>query len=260
MAEFIKKLFANKESREAEIRPDDLNTQTLPQHIAIIMDGNGRWAKKRGLPRLAGHRQGLETLKNIVQACQELGVPYLTVYAFSTENWKRPQDEVEGLMRLLVEYIQNELDNLNKKGVRVRAIGELERLPQEARRQVERAIDQTKENQGLNLQIALNYGGRREIVEALRAISREVAAGKVKPEQIDEELVSRFLYTAGIPDPDLLIRPSGELRWSNFLIWQAAYSEFWITNVLWPDFKPADLYRAVFDYQHRQRRYGGLTN
>lgn len=235
-----------------------LTEQPLPRHIAIIMDGNGRWAKKRGLPRVAGHRAGTETLKEIVEESINLGIPYLTVYAFSTENWKRPREEVNALMGLLVEYIDKELDLLHENGVKIRMLGRSDQLPPEALQSIKKAIAATAENNRLNLQIALNYGGRREIIEAVNAIFEEYRAGKIKTKELTEEMFSNYLYTAGLPDPDLVIRPSGELRLSNFLLWQSAYSEFWVTNVLWPDFNVTEYHRAIRDYQQRHRRYGGL--
>jgi undecaprenyl diphosphate synthase len=239
----------------------DINTiqkKALPQHIAIIMDGNGRWAKKRGLPRTIGHRAGVESLKKIVEACGEIGIKYLTVYAFSTENWKRPKEEVDTLMNLLVEYIEKELDTLDKNGVCIKPIGNLLELPENAKYQIYKAIEKTKNNHKLYLQIALNYGGRRELVHAIQGIVRDVSDGKLNRELIDEQVVSQYLYTAGIPDPDLIIRPSGEMRVSNFLLWQLAYAELWVTNVLWPDFRSEHLLQAIFEYQQRQRRFGAL--
>ncbi len=230
----------------------------IPCHIAIIMDGNGRWARRRGLPRTAGHRAGLEALRRVVRACAELGVQYLTLYAFSTENWQRPRAEVGALMDLLVEAVDKYLDELAANGVRVRAIGDLEGLPPEARASVTRAVERTAGNAGLNLVLAINYGGRREIVRAVRAVARDVREGRVTPEEIDEERFARYLDTAGIPDPDLLIRPSGEMRLSNFLLWQSAYTEIWVTPVLWPDFGRRELLEAIGDYQRRERRFGGL--
>lgn len=222
------------------------------------MDGNGRWAKKRGLPRTIGHRAGVESLKKIVEACGEIGIKYLTVYAFSTENWKRPKEEVDTLMNLLVEYIEKELDTLDKNGVCIKPIGNLLELPENAKHQIYKAIEKTKNNHKLYLQIALNYGGRRELVHAIQGIVRDVSDGKLNRELIDEQVVSQYLYTAGIPDPDLIIRPSGEMRVSNFLLWQLAYAELWVTNVLWPDFRSEHLLQAIFEYQQRQRRFGAL--
>lgn len=243
---------------DKKIDINDLQTKALPQHIAIIMDGNGRWAKKRGLPRTIGHRAGVESLKKIVEACGEIGIKYLTVYAFSTENWKRPKEEVDTLMNLLVEYIEKELETLQRNGVCIKPIGNISELPENARNQIYKSIEKTKNNNKLYLQIALNYGGRRELVHAIQGIVRDVSDGKLSRELIDEQVVSQYLYTAGIPDPDLIIRPSGEMRVSNFLLWQLAYAELWVTNVLWPDFEPEHLFQAIFDYQQRQRRFGAL--
>jgi undecaprenyl diphosphate synthase len=222
------------------------------------MDGNGRWAQKKGLPRAAGHRAGMETLKRVVESAINIGITHLTVYAFSTENWKRPQEEIDALMNLLVEYVEKELQQLKKNGVKVKTLGSLEQLPAGARRQIEKAIAETNNNSKLNLQIALNYGGRKEIVDAVRILCQDVKEGKVEPENINEAMFSNYLYTAGMPDPDLIIRPSGEMRLSNFLLWQSAYAEYWTTPVLWPDFSERDLFQAIRDYQGRQRRYGGL--
>ncbi|PKM80877.1 MAG: isoprenyl transferase [Firmicutes bacterium HGW-Firmicutes-14] len=235
-----------------------LDTDRLPRHVAIIMDGNGRWATRRGLPRAMGHRAGVESLREIVRTCSSLGIQYLTVYAFSTENWKRPAEEVSILMDLLVEYLKNELHELNQNNVRIKAIGRIEELPQKAREELDSSAERTQTNKGLTLNLALNYGGRNEITEAVRKIALEVASGALKPEGIDEHVIDMHLYTSGIPDPDLLIRPSGELRISNFLLWQAAYAEFWYSPVLWPDFRKVHLLEAIVDYQRRQRRFGGL--
>lgn len=243
--------------------PDDealeaaLDRSRLPQHVAVIMDGNGRWAARRGLPRGAGHRAGAEALRGIVRKTAELGIPYLTAYAFSTENWKRPAEEVNELWRLLTEYISREIDELNQNGVRLRAIGRLEELPVETRQALEDAIKRTQDNERLTLILAINYGGRRELTDAVRAIARRVLAGEIKLEEIDEEVVADHLYTRKIPDPDLLIRPAGEYRVSNFLLWQLAYTEFWVSPVLWPDFKATHLLRALVDFQQRERRFGG---
>jgi undecaprenyl diphosphate synthase len=229
-----------------------LNRSKIPQHIAIIMDGNGRWARQRHLPRIFGHRAGIRSVREVVRACGELGVRVLTLYAFSSENWARPDTEVRALMRLLEEYLQRELPELQKNNVRLRAMGHLEALPDSARRQLKRAIEATAANQGLTLNLALNYGGRREIVDACnRALAKHVA-------KLDEAELARNLYTADYPDPDLLIRTSGEIRLSNFLLWQLAYTEIHITSIPWPDFRREHLYRAIIDYQHRERRFGGV--
>jgi undecaprenyl diphosphate synthase len=227
----------------------------LPLHVAIIMDGNGRWAISRGLPRLAGHRAGTENLRRVIRASVEFGVKYLTIYAFSTENWGRPPEEVQGLMRILEDVIDKELAELNKEGVQLRHIGRLERLAPTLQEKVLEAIEVTKHNTRLVLNIAFNYGGRDEIVHAIQQIIED----GVPPEEVTDELVSRYLYTAGVPDPDLIIRTSGELRVSNFLIWQAAYSEWYITPTYWPDFDKEEYHRALEAFAQRDRRYGGVT-
>ena len=227
----------------------------VPTHIAIIMDGNGRWAAARQLPRLAGHRAGTENLRTIIRACVEFNVKILTIYAFSTENWGRPSEEVEGLMMILEDVIDRELDELHKEGVQLHHIGRLDRLNPRLKEKVEHAVELTKDNQRLILCIAWNYGGRDEIICAIR----NMITDGVRPEQIDDELVSHYLFTAGIPDPDLIIRTSGEMRISNFLIWQAAYAEWYVTPTLWPDFNREELYKALVDYSHRDRRFGKLS-
>ncbi|NLC76652.1 MAG: isoprenyl transferase [Clostridia bacterium] len=230
----------------------------IPAHIAIIMDGNGRWAQRRKLPRAAGHRQGVESLRAMVEACLDLGVKILTVYAFSTENWKRPKEEVDILMKLLVEYLEKEIAELDRQGVRITPIGDINKLPAPAVRQLKKAVNQTKDNERLILNIALNYGGRAELVMAVKAIAELVKSGELAIDVITEEVVAAHLATAGLPDPDLLIRPSGEYRVSNFLLWQIAYTEFWITDTLWPDFRKEHLLEAIRAYQSRDRRFGGL--
>jgi undecaprenyl diphosphate synthase len=230
----------------------------VPEHVAVIMDGNGRWATSRGLPRVAGHRQGVKTARAIVRASGELGLRYLTLYAFSTENWSRPEDEVSTLMKLLEESMARELRELMERNVRLSVIGRPTGVPAALRRGIERVVDATRDNTGLNLIMAFNYGGRDELVDAFRALAQRVAAGELAAGAITEKDVSGALYTAGIPDPDLLIRTSGELRVSNFLLWQIAYTELWVTPTLWPDFRPIDLYRAVADFQGRTRRFGGV--
>lgn len=237
---------------------ENIDRKKLPRHIAIIMDGNGRWAEKKGLPRTFGHRAGVESLRDVVKACSELGVNILTVYAFSTENWKRPREEVNTLMNLLVEYVHQEIDELCAKGVKVIPLGRINELPPYVRDAVQYAVDRTKENKGLVLNLALNYGGRAELVDAVVKIARAVSKGAIKAEDIREETISSHLYTAGQPEPDLLIRPAGDFRVSNFLLWQMAYTEFWFTPVLWPDFRRTHLFQAIIDYQSRERRFGGL--
>lgn len=241
-----------------ELTLEQLQERPMPKHIAVIMDGNGRWAKSKGLARIAGHRVGVQALKNMIMALDELGIPYVTVYAFSTENWKRPKEEVDALMDLIVEFIDSEIDYLNEKKVKVNAIGDISQLNKKAYDKITYAMELTKNNDNIVMNVALNYGGRQEIIRAVKEISREVAAGKLNPEDIDEALFAGYLYTAGQPDPDLMIRSSGEMRISNFLLWQIAYSEFWISDILWPDFKKQDLWKAIWDYQNRDRRYGGL--
>ncbi len=226
----------------------------VPQHVAIIMDGNGRWAQSRGLPRLAGHRAGTENLRVIIEACVEFGVKYLTIYAFSTENWERPPTEVRGLMRILEDMIDRQLDELNTKGVQIRHIGRLERIRPSLQKKILRAVELTRHNTRLVLNVAFNYGGRDEIVHAIQRIIQD----GVKPEEVTPELVSRYLYTAGIPDPDLIIRTSGELRVSNFLIWQGAYAEWYITPTYWPDFDKEEFRKALEEYKRRDRRFGRI--
>jgi undecaprenyl diphosphate synthase len=228
----------------------------IPRHIAIIMDGNGRWAKQRGLPRLAGHRAGTENIRRIVTECTEQGVRYLTLYAFSTENWSRPSREVDGLMRILSEFIDRETGNLHKDGAQIRHLGRLEGVSEVLKRKISAAVEKTRDNQRLTLAVAFNYGGRGDIVDAVRAL---LAMG-VSPDGIDEQAISEHLSTRGMPDPDLIIRTSGEWRLSNFLIWQAAYSEYWTTPIFWPDFGPAQLRQAIYDYGQRERRFGGLSS
>lgn len=227
----------------------------IPLHVAIIMDGNGRWAISRGLPRLAGHRAGTENLRRIIRASVEFGIKYLTIYAFSTENWGRPPEEVQGLMRILEDVIDKELAELHEEGVQLRHIGRLERLAPTLQEKVLDAIDVTKNNTRLMLNIAFNYGGRDEIVHAIQNMIEE----GVSADEVTDELVSRYMYTAGVPDPDLIIRTSGELRVSNFLIWQAAYSEWYITPTYWPDFDKEEYHRALEAFAQRDRRYGGVT-
>ncbi|AFM42436.1 Undecaprenyl pyrophosphate synthetase [Desulfosporosinus acidiphilus SJ4] len=241
---------------------DDLQDQVamdrLPRHLAIIMDGNGRWAQKRALPRSMGHRAGVEALRKIVKTCSKLGIQILTVYAFSTENWSRPKDEVGILMKLLTEYLRKELEELHQNNVVIRAIGILKDLPMEAQHELKRAVERTKNNSGLVLNLALNYGGRAEIIDAVKKMSQDVLEGKQTIEEIDEKLFSDKLFTGGLPDPDLLIRTSGEMRLSNFLLWQLAYTEFLVVEEFWPDFGENSLIEAIKVYQKRDRRYGGI--
>ena len=238
--------------------PAPLPPGSVPRHIAIIMDGNGRWAKGKGLERLYGHERGAEAVRDCVKGCRELGVEYLTLYAFSTENWKRPKAEVAGLMKLLERFLAKEVPELNAQGVRLEAIGRLEELPESTRKALDRAKAATAANSKLTLVLALSYSSRVEIVEAIRALASEVQAGKLDPEAIDSDRVSRHLYTHAYPDPDLLIRTSGEMRLSNFLLWQLSYTEFYITQTFWPDFRKDDLFEAVRAYGTRNRRFGGI--
>lgn len=235
-----------------------VNPGNLPRHVAIIMDGNGRWAHRRGLPRVAGHRAGMKAVKEVTRAADEIGIQVLTLYAFSTENWKRPPEEVDYLMRLPQEFLDRELQELDEHGVRVRLIGETDGLPPHTLRAVEAAMGRTRNNRGLILNFALNYGARAELVNAVRSIARRVQDGELGPEDVDEATISAALQTRDLPDPDLLIRTSGELRISNFLLWQIAYSELWFTDVLWPDFTREHLFEAVRAYQSRKRRFGGV--
>jgi undecaprenyl diphosphate synthase len=226
--------------------------QEIPTHIAIVMDGNGRWAVSRGLPRLAGHRAGTENLRRVIEACIEFGVQYLTIYAFSTENWGRPAEEVQGLLRLIEHVIDSELQQLHDQGVQLRHIGRLDRLNPSLREKVLHAVEYTRNNKALVLCVAFNYGGRDEIVCAIEHMIRD----GVKPDEVNEALVNQYLFTAGVPDPDLIIRTSGELRGSNFLIWQGAYSEWYFPATYWPDFGKEELRRAIEEFNHRERRYG----
>lgn len=235
-----------------------LDRNNVPAHVAIVMDGNGRWAKKRGLPRVAGHNAGMMALKEIVKQSDILGVKYLTVYAFSTENWKRPEDEVKGIFKLLIVYMQKELNELHANNVKVRILGDYKKLPKDAVESLEVSLEKTKNNTGLQFNIALNYGGRGEVLNSVRMLAAAAAEGRIAPEEIDEELFETYLYTAGMPDPEVIIRTSGEERLSNYLIWQAAYSELVFTDVLWPDFTPQEYERCLTIYQGRKRRYGGL--
>ena len=233
------------------------NPNNIPQHVAIIMDGNGRWAKSRGLPKIAGHRAGAKTVDEITTAAREQGISVLTLYAFSTENWKRPEEERRGLFRLLEEYIDKEEAKLNKNNIRFSVIGDIAALPESTKTRIARVRESSKNNSAMVLNIALNYGSRQEITSAAREISREVKSGSLEVEAIDEKLFSRFLYTKDLPDPDLLIRTSGESRVSNFLLWQISYAEIYVTDKLWPDFKKEDFKIAILEYQKRERRFGG---
>ena len=230
----------------------------LPEHLAIIMDGNGRWAKKRGLPRRVGHSYGAQTFRTITKHCEKRGIRYLTVYAFSTENWKRPAEEVEAIMNLLRDYLKESLADFQKENIRTRFIGNFEPLADDIRRLMREAEAVTEHKTGMTLNIAINYGGREEIAHAARCLAEDVQAGHLRPEAIDEKMLARRMYTAGQPDPDLILRPSGEYRTSNFMLWQSAYAEYIFMDVLWPDFKPADLDAALAEYARRNRRFGGV--
>ena len=232
-----------------------VNFERLPRHIAVIMDGNGRWAAQRHLPRVEGHRAGIDSVRDIVESSARIGIPVLTLYAFSVENWKRPVNEVSTLMSLLKRYLRLELNTLLRNNIRFKVIGRFEELGPDVQSELKAAEDRTVSNSGMQFNIALNYGGRAELVEA----ARRMLAARLDPEAVDEATFSRFLYTAGQPDPDLLIRTSGEMRVSNFLLWQIAYAEIWVTDTLWPDFRRRHLLEAIIDYQKRDRRYGGIT-
>jgi undecaprenyl diphosphate synthase len=243
-------------STDRKIQEELKRSGEIPTHIAIIMDGNGRWAKRRGLPRVAGHREGVKPVRDVVEACAQLGVKYLTLFAFSTENWRRPKEEIDTLMKLLIKTLRSETEKLHKNDIKLMAIGDIDSLPKEVRQELKEAMEKTKNNKRMVLNLALSYSGRWEIIEAVKEIARDVKKGKVKIEEIDDKLFSNYLKTAGIPDPDLLIRTSGELRISNFLLWQIAYTELYITDCLWPDFRRKHLYEAIRDYQRRERRFG----
>lgn len=234
----------------------DIDINNIPKHIGIIMDGNGRWAKKRNLPRSYGHKAGVETIRRIIKECNRLGVKYLTLYAFSTENWKRPEDEVSALMGLLVEYLKKELQELNRNQVVINYIGDISKLPLKCQDELVKAKENTKNNKGVVMNLALNYGGKAEIIEAINSFLKDHKGEEDL--QITEEALEKYLYTAGMPDPDIIIRPSGEQRLSNFLLWQCAYTEFWYSDILWPDFTEKDLQQAIIDYQNRERRFGGI--
>ncbi|MBO7495140.1 MAG: isoprenyl transferase [Salinivirgaceae bacterium] len=235
---------------------DVIIKERLPRHIAVIMDGNGRWAKKQGNARIFGHKNAMKAVRDVCEACAELGVDYLTLYAFSTENWNRPKMEVMGLMDLLVSAINTETDTLIKNNIRLNAIGRLTDLPEKVLVNLKDAIDRTKDNTGLTLTLALSYSSKVELVEAVQSVARDIEAGKISADSIDASVISDHLYTRGMPDPDLLIRTSGEFRISNFMLWQLAYSELYFTPILWPDFDKEELYKAIVDYQQRERRFG----
>jgi len=245
--------------RDEQALVDSIDFDRLPAHVAIIMDGNGRWAKSRFLTRLEGHRAGVESVRSVVETAARLGLQALTVYAFSTENWKRPTDEVSGLMGLLKLYIRRELKTLKDNNIRFGVVGGLEGLPKDVRDELKRGIQETAHLTGLQFSLALNYSGRSELTDVVKRIAEAARAGTIDPAQIDEATIEKHLFTAHLPEPDLLIRTSGELRVSNFLLWQIAYAEIWVTDVLWPDFRRRHLLQAIADFQKRERRYGGIT-
>lgn len=250
----MKKSKKSKDDKNEEL----IDLENLPKHIAIIMDGNGRWAKNRFLPRTAGHITGAEKVRGVVEACLDLNIPYLTLYAFSKENWKRPKQEVETLMHLLSKYLKKETNELDKNGVKINIIGDIEELPDSVRIELQKSIEKTKDNKELTFNLALNYGSRQEIVKAFKDMHRDIEEGKLSIDDISEDSISEYLYTKGQLDPDLIIRTSGEKRISNFLLYQVAYSEFDFIDVLWPDFKKDDLYKSIIEFQKRTRRYGGI--
>ncbi|MBW1897244.1 MAG: isoprenyl transferase [Deltaproteobacteria bacterium] len=233
-----------------------LKPDLLPRHIAIIMDGNGRWARKRSLNRIKGHREGAESVRDIVRACREIGIEVLTLYAFSTENWRRPQKEVSALMKLLKDFLKSELAEMMENDIRMNGLGDIERFPEDVLKVLKKVMGETRQNRGMRLNLALSYGGREEIVKATQKIAAEVKAGQLQPEQITEDLFANYLYTRGMPEPDLLIRTSGEMRISNFLLWQIAYAEIFVTPTLWPDFRRKELVQILLDYEKRERRFG----
>jgi undecaprenyl diphosphate synthase len=237
---------------------EQMDIERLPRHVAVIMDGNGRWAERRGLARVEGHRAGIASVREAVETCARLDLEVLTLYAFSVENWKRPAGEIDVLMKLLKQYLRLELSSLIQNDIRFQVLGRIQELPADVVSELEAAMERTRDSRGLLFNIALNYGGRAEIVDACKSIVRE-ALSKGEPLLIDEALFAQHLYTAGVPDPDLLIRTSGELRISNFLLWQIAYSEIWVTETLWPDFRKRDLFEAILSFQKRERRYGGIA-
>lgn len=250
----------NQTEEDKKLQEQVKSSGAIPEHIAIIMDGNGRWAQKKGNIRLFGHKAGVESVRDITESCAQLGVGYLTLYAFSTENWKRPPSEINGLMKLLVQTLRNEAERLNRNDIKLVTIGQTERLPERCQRQLQEVIDLTADNKRMQLCLALSYSGRWDIKKAVKNIAEEVEKGNIKPDQIDDDLIGSFLSTASVPDPDLIIRTSGEFRISNFLLWQLAYSELYITETYWPDFRRDELYQAIFSFQKRDRRYGKVKN
>ncbi|MBD2293516.1 isoprenyl transferase [Anabaena sphaerica FACHB-251] len=244
------------QSTELQYLPSDLKRELLPQHVAVIMDGNGRWAKRQGLPRIMGHQRGVDALKDLLRCCKDWGIKALTVYAFSTENWKRPQKEVDFVMSLIQGFLRQELREMLEKNVQIQFVGNLQALPTAVQEEISRSMAATKNNRSIKFTVATNYGGRQEILQACRVIAQKVQEGILRPDEISEELFENHLYTAGTADPDLLIRTSGEMRLSNFLLWQMAYGEIYITDTLWPDFDRREFYRALCAYQQRERRFG----
>lgn len=238
--------------------PPDIDPNLLPNHVAVIMDGNGRWAKRRGLPRIMGHQKGVDALKNLLRCCKDWGIAALTAYAFSTENWGRPLEEVEFLMTLFERVLRRELKEMMEENVRIRFVGDLGKLPPSLQEEIAKSMKETEYNKGIDFTIATNYGGRQEIIHACRAIALEVAKGTLEADEIDENLFQNHLYTVGLSDPDLLIRTSGEMRLSNFLLWQMAYAEIYVTDTLWPDFDRKEFHLALLSYQNRERRFGKL--
>lgn len=251
----------NKQSEEDKKLQEEVKASgSVPAHIAIIMDGNGRWAQKKGNIRLHGHKAGVKSVRDVTESCAQLGVKYLTLYAFSTENWNRPLAEINGLMKLLVQSLRDEADRLKRNDIKLVTIGQIERLPAKCQRQLREVKELTKNNKRMQLCLALSYSGRWDITEAVKQISKEVENGNINPDHIDDNLIGSYLSTAAIPDPDLIIRTSGEYRISNFLLWQLAYSELYITETYWPDFRRDELYQAIFSYHKRDRRYGKVKN
>ncbi|NWF58894.1 MAG: di-trans,poly-cis-decaprenylcistransferase [Fischerella sp.] len=241
---------------EQQYLPPDLKRELLPKHVAVIMDGNGRWAKRQGLPRIMGHKRGVDALKDLLRCCKDWGIEALTAYAFSTENWGRPHEEVDFLMTLFQRVLRQELREMVNENVQIRFVGNLISLPRSLQAEISRSVEETQDNRGIRFTVATNYGGRQEIIQACRAIAEKVQQGLIQPDEIDEATFERHLYTTGICDPDLLIRTSGEMRVSNFLLWQIAYSEIYITDTLWPDFDRSEFHRALCAYQQRERRFG----
>ncbi len=238
---------------------EKLNREKIPRHVAIIMDGNGRWAAKHGVERIFGHEHGVGAVRSAVEGAGEIGIEFLTLYAFSTENWERPKSEVDALMRLLVQSIENESEDLNRQNVRLSAIGDLKKLPGDVNEKLNECIGSLNNNTGLNLILALSYSSKWEITEAVRNIAKDVKSGKIQPESIDDKMIEAYLSTVHLPEPELLIRTSGEFRISNFLLWQIAYAEFYFTDILWPDFTKENLFEAVYDFQNRERRFGKIS-